>query len=76
VLILGRSGAVYKKEKSHQLNKNEKRYRSKPLTEEQKASNKEKSGTRIRVEYLFAFVENNMYGSIVRIIGITRLKQK
>ncbi|MEX2429458.1 MAG: transposase, partial [Bacteroidales bacterium] len=38
----------------------EKGYRNKPLTEEQKASNKEKSRTRVRVEHLFGFIENSM----------------
>ncbi len=33
---------------------NEKGYRNKPLTEEQKANNREKSKTRARVEHVFA----------------------
>src|SRR5450759_5246478 len=46
--------AVYKKKKV--INKiNEKGYRNKPLTEEQKANNKEKSRTRARVEHVFGF---------------------
>jgi len=66
---------VYKKKKV--INKiNEKGYRNKPLTEEQKANNKEKSRTRARVEHLFGFVENSMHGSIVRTIGIARAKAK
>jgi len=66
---------VYKKKKV--INKiNEKGYRNKPLTEEQKANNKEKSMTRARVEHLFGFVENSMHGSIVRTIGIARAKAK
>ncbi|MBP7730776.1 MAG: transposase [Bacteroidales bacterium] len=55
---------------------NEKGYRNKPLTEEQKASNKEKSRIRARVEHLFGFVENSMNGSFIRTIGITRAKAK
>lgn len=55
---------------------NEKGYRNKPLTEEQKANNKEKSRTRARVEHIFGFVENSMNGSIVRTIGIARAKAK
>ena len=67
--------AVYKKKKV--INKiNEKGYRNKPLTEEQKAGNKEKSRTRARVEHVFGFVENSMHGSIVRTIGIARAKAK
>jgi len=54
----------------------EKGYRNKPLTETQKASNKEKSSMRVRVEHVFGFVENSMHGSIVRTIGITRAKAK
>jgi len=66
---------VYKKKKV--INKIiEKGYRNKPLTEEQKANNKEKSRTRVRVEHVFGFVENSMHGSIVRTIGIVRAKTK
>lgn len=54
----------------------EKGYRNKPLTEKQKAENKEKSKVRVRVEHVFGFVENSMNGSIVRTIGITRAKAK
>jgi len=54
----------------------EKGYRNKPLTEEQKASNKEKSSIRVRVEHVFGFVENSMNGSIVRTIGIARATAK
>lgn len=67
--------AVYKKKKV--INKiNEKGYRNKPLTEEQKAGNKEKSRIRARVEHLFGFVENSMNGSFIRTIGIARAKAK
>ncbi len=66
---------IYKKKKI--VNKvNEKGYRNKPLTEEQKANNKEKSKTRARVEHIFGFVENSMNGSFVRTIGIARAKAK
>ena len=54
----------------------EKGYRNKPLTESQKADNKEKSSVRVRVEHVFGFVENSMNGSIVRTIGIVRAKAK
>ncbi|MBN1952609.1 MAG: IS5 family transposase [Bacteroidales bacterium] len=66
---------VYEKKKIVNMI-NEKGYRNKPLTEEQKASNKEKSKTRARVEHIFGFVENSMNGSIVRTIGIARAKAK
>ena len=67
---------VYKKKKV--INRiNEKGYRNNPLTEEQKANNKEKSRTRARVVRLAdGFVENSMNGSFVRTIGIARAKAK
>lgn len=66
---------IYEKKKV--VNKvNEKGYRNKPLTEEQKANNKEKSKTRARVEHIFGFVENSMDGSFIRTIGIARAKAK
>lgn len=54
----------------------EKGSRNKPLTEEQKAKNKEKSKTRVRVEHVFGFVENSMHGSFIRTIGIVRARAK
>jgi IS5 family transposase len=66
---------VYKTKKV--INKtNEKGYRNKPLTDGQKASNKEKSRIRARVEHIFGFVENSMNGSFIRTIGIARAKVK
>jgi IS5 family transposase len=66
---------IYKKKEV--LSKvHEKGYRNKPLTETQKASNKEKSSIRVRVEHVFGFVENSMHGSIVRTIGIARANAK
>ncbi len=50
----------------------EKGYRNKPLTDEQKASNKQKSKTRARVEHVFGFMEQSMNGLIVRSVGIKR----
>jgi IS5 family transposase len=52
----------------------EKGYRNKPLTNEQKAANKEKSKVRVRVEHIFGFVENSMNGSFIKTIGIKRAK--
>jgi transposase, IS5 family len=54
----------------------EKGYKNKPLTESQKASNKEKSHVRVRVEHIFGFVENSMNGSLLRTIGMSRAKAK
>ena len=50
----------------------EKGYKNKPLTEEQKASNKLKSKTRVRVEHVFGFIENSMHGSTIKSIGKLR----
>lgn len=55
---------------------NEKGYRNKPLTEDQKTSNREKSRVRARVEHIFGFVENSMNGSYIRTVGMARAKAK
>jgi len=55
---------------------NEKGYRNKPLTTEQKENNKEKSKVRARVEHVFGFMESSMNGSFIRTIGIARAKVK
>ena len=39
----------------------EKGYRNKPLTEEQKTNNHEKSKTRARVEHVFGFMEQSIH---------------
>lgn len=52
----------------------EKGYKNRPLTEDQKKNNKEKSKTRARVEHIFGFVENSMNGSFIRCIGFARAK--
>lgn len=51
----------------------EKGYKNKPLTEEQKASNKIKSSTRVRVEHVYGFMENSMNGMSLKNIGIKRI---
>lgn len=50
----------------------EKGTRNHPLTEEQKANNKEKSRIRSRVEHIFGFMENSMNGMYIQCIGIKR----
>ena len=50
----------------------EKGYRNKPLTEEQKLSNKIKSKIRCRVEHPFSFMEVKFKGINLRCIGLTR----
>ncbi len=59
--------------KNKMINKvNEKGYRNKPLTEEQKISNRQKSKTRARVEHVFGFMEQSMNGLFIRSVGIVR----
>jgi IS5 family transposase len=55
---------------------NEKGYRNKPLTDEQKASNKEKSKIRSRVEHVFGFMTNSMGGMTSKAVGIARVTNK
>jgi IS5 family transposase len=50
----------------------EKGYRNKPLTDQQKQSNNEKSKTRARVEHEFGFNEQSMKGLLVRSVGKAR----
>jgi IS5 family transposase len=50
----------------------EKGYRNNPLTEDQKAGNRVKSKTRVRVEHVFGFMEQSMNGLVVRSVGILR----
>ncbi|MDZ4147703.1 MAG: IS5 family transposase [Flavobacterium sp.] len=50
----------------------EKGYRNKPLTEQQKKSNNEKSKIRARVEHVFGFMEQSMNGLKIKSIGIER----
>lgn len=48
--------------------------RNRPLTDEQRQSNRQKSRTRCRVEHIFGFIEKAMSGSFVRSIGMIRAK--
>ena len=54
----------------------EKGYRNKPLTDEQKVSNREKSKIRARVEHAFGFMTNSMDAMFVKTIGIWRAAAK
>ncbi len=47
-------------------------YRNKPLTEQQKIKNQEKSKTRARVEHVFGFMEQSMNGLAIKSVGIAR----
>lgn len=64
------------KEKGIEANINERAYRNKPLTEEQKAENRVKSKTRARVEHIFGFMENSLNAGMIRTIGIIRAKSQ
>ena len=52
----------------------EKGYRGRPLSEEQKAKNKEKSRVRSRVEHVFGYMTGTMHGITVRCVGIARAR--
>jgi IS5 family transposase len=52
----------------------ERAFRGKPLTEEQKESNRIKSKTRCRVEHAFGFVTNSMGDFYIQSIGFQRAK--
>ena len=58
------------------LNINEKGTKNKPLTDEQKGSNWQKSKTRARVEHVFGYIARFMGGIYIRTIGITRAKRE
>jgi transposase, IS5 family len=59
--------------KYEMINKvHEKGYKNKPLTDEQKKSNNEKSKTRARVEHVFGFMEQSMQGLLIKSVGIVR----
>lgn len=47
-------------------------YRNKPLSDEEKERNREKSKGRVRVEHGFGFIENSLGGSLIRSIGTIR----
>jgi IS5 family transposase len=50
----------------------EKGVRNRPLTDEQKANNREKSRVRSRMEHIFGFMEMSMNGMYINSIGIKR----
>jgi IS5 family transposase len=51
---------------------NERAYRNRPLTDEQKAANRERSKTRAKVEHVFGDFVTSMGGKVVRSIGLAR----
>ncbi|MGH8783455.1 IS5 family transposase [Paraburkholderia sp.] len=64
------------KDKEYTSHIHERAYRNKPLAEEQKAANTEKSRVRVRVEHVFGHIETSMNGCFVRTIGIARARAK
>ena len=55
---------------------NERAYRNRPLSDEQKQNNRIKSKTRARVEHVFAFFVNSMKrADHIRCIGLSRARQ-
>ncbi|WP_072015961.1 transposase [Leptolyngbya sp. KIOST-1] len=51
---------------------NERAYRNRPLTEEQRTANRERSKTRAKVEHVFGGFVTSMGGKAVRSIGLAR----
>jgi len=51
---------------------NERAYRNRPLSEEQKTANRERSKTRARVEHVFGDFVTSMGGKVLRSIGLAR----
>ena len=47
-------------------------YRDRPLTEEQKENNRQKSRVRARIEHVFGYVTNSMGGIFLTCIGMRR----
>ena len=54
------------------LHISEKGYKNNPLTDEQKANNREKSRIRARIEHIFGHITGSMGGMFIRCIGIER----
>ncbi|MCH9056053.1 transposase [Synechococcus sp. PCC 6716] len=53
---------------------NERAYRNRPLSDEQKSANRERSQTRAKVEQIFGDWVTDMGGKLVRTIGLARAK--
>jgi len=54
----------------------ERAYRNKPLTEQQKESNRTKAKVRARVEHVFGYITRFMGGITIRTIGIKRAERE
>ena len=73
---VGEEIATYLEEAGLQSCINEKGYRNRPLTEEQKSSNRAKSKIRSRVEHVFGVQSQRAGNLILRGIGIARAEAK
>jgi len=62
------------KERDYQPQICEKGYRNKPLTEEQKESNRLKSKVRCRIEHIFGAQKMRMGNEVLRSIGLARTR--
>jgi len=60
------------KEKEVESRIHEKGYRNRPLTEEQKENNRQKSRVRARIKHVFGYMTNSMGGIFLPCIGIRR----
>ena len=60
------------KEKAVESRIHEKGYRNRPLTEEQKENNRQKSRVRARIEHVFGYMTNSMGGIFLTCIGMRR----
>lgn len=68
--------AIKGKNPNIELRIHEKGYKNKPLTDEQKESNRQKSKVRARVEHVFGYITRFMNGITIRTIGISRAKRE
>ena len=59
-------------EKAVESRIHEKGYRNRPLTEEQKENNRQKSRVRARIEHIFGYMTNSMGGIFLTCIGMRR----
>ena len=68
--------AIKEKNPNIELRIHEKGYKNKPLTDEQKENNHQKSKVRARVEHVFGYITRFMNGITIRTIGMSRAKRE
>ena len=64
------------KEKNCISQVHERAYRNTPLSAEQKASNRKKSSSRVRVEHIFGHMATSMGGTVMHVVGLARVEVK